>query len=109
MSYSELKKLETRVQKAILSVEDKRKKEALAAVQKTAKEFGYSNLSDIVGGMSENRKPQKKRKSGTTKTSTPKYANPQNPSQTWTGKGRKPNWFIEATSRGVAASEMEIS
>ncbi|MGB0968389.1 MAG: H-NS family nucleoid-associated regulatory protein, partial [Halocynthiibacter sp.] len=38
----------------------------------------------------------------------PRYANPADQEQTWTGKGRKPNWFTEALSRGINPSEMEL-
>jgi DNA-binding protein H-NS len=33
----------------------------------------------------------------------PKYFNPENPSQTWSGRGLKPRWFIAllATGRGI--------
>lgn len=30
----------------------------------------------------------------------PKYRNPANPAQTWTGHGKRPNWFIDAQKRG---------
>ncbi len=37
-----------------------------------------------------------------------KYADPEDPSRTWSGKGRKPAWFRAALERGVSAKEMEI-
>jgi len=39
----------------------------------------------------------------------PRYRNPANPTQTWTGFGKKPNWFIEAVrKRGVTAESLLI-
>jgi DNA-binding protein H-NS len=29
-----------------------------------------------------------------------KYRNPKDPAQTWTGRGRKPNWLIDAVKKG---------
>ena len=30
-----------------------------------------------------------------------KYRNPKDTAQTWTGRGRKPNWLIDATKKGA--------
>jgi len=38
----------------------------------------------------------------------PKYRNPDNPSQTWTGRGKKPKWFTDALERGHSVAELEI-
>jgi DNA-binding protein H-NS len=34
------------------------------------------------------------------KVVAPKYMNPMNPSQTWTGRGRRPTWFVELEASG---------
>ena len=38
----------------------------------------------------------------------PKYQNPDNPRQTWTGKGQRPGWFVEAQERGITREDMLI-
>lgn len=39
----------------------------------------------------------------------PKYRNPENPTQTWSGRGKRPLWFVEATKkRGVTADSLLI-
>ncbi|MFL9883184.1 H-NS histone family protein [Paraburkholderia agricolaris] len=39
----------------------------------------------------------------------PKYRNPADPGQTWSGRGKKPSWFVEAISkRGVTAESLLI-
>lgn len=38
----------------------------------------------------------------------PKYQNPDNPRQTWTGKGQRPGWFVAAEERGISREDMEI-
>ena len=40
--------------------------------------------------------------------SAAKYANPDDRSQTWTGRGRKPNWLIAKVKRGAKMSDFEI-
>ncbi|QEE24955.1 H-NS histone family protein [Rhodanobacter glycinis] len=40
----------------------------------------------------------------------PKYRNPANPSQTWTGHGKKPTWFQQALKKsGVTADSLLIT
>lgn len=40
--------------------------------------------------------------------SEPKYVNPDDPSQTWTGRGRKPKWLVEAESAGRPVSDFAL-
>jgi DNA-binding protein H-NS len=43
-------------------------------------------------------------------TVAPKYRNPEDPSQTWTGRGKRPLWFAAAIKRrGVTADSLLIS
>lgn len=95
LSLKELKQLQKNVAKAISTFEDRKKKEALAALEAKAVEMGFS-LSELTNG-----------KGG--KISAPKYRNLDDPSQTWTGRGRKPAWFVDALARGVSPEEMLIS
>ncbi len=94
MSKEELIDLKGKVDKALKSVESRRKTEALKAAEAAAKEHGFS-LDQLTRG-----------KSGT--VSAAKYRNPGNPEQTWTGRGRKPTWFVEALASGTSADDMAI-
>jgi DNA-binding protein H-NS len=39
----------------------------------------------------------------------PKYRNPENPAQTWSGRGKRPLWFSEALKKkGATADSMLI-
>ena len=38
----------------------------------------------------------------------PKYLNPANPKQTWTGRGKRPSWIKEALEQGGALEDMLI-
>lgn len=35
-----------------------------------------------------------------------KYRNPANAANTWTGRGRKPAWFVEALAAGTKAEDL---
>lgn len=96
MSLDDLKALQKKVAKAIASFEDRQKAEALAAVEAAAKEAGFS-LKELLGSSSGGKAP-----------TAPKYRHPENPELTWTGRGRKPNWFVEAFERGVKPEDMLI-
>ena len=87
MSLPELKKLQTQVGNAIKSYEDRKKKTALAELEAKAQEMGFS-LSELTG--------TSVRKG---KVNPPKYRNPENPSETWSGRGRQPGWIKEILAK----------
>ena len=98
MSLDELRALQRDVKKAIDSYEDRRRKEALSAVTKAAKEAGYS-LEELVGG---------KRSGKAAKVSVPKYVHPENPELTWSGRGRRPAWISEGLEQGKSLEDFRI-
>lgn len=98
LSLEELKSLQRQVAKAIDSFEDRQKRDALAALEKTAKEHGF-NLGDLLGGAA----PKVK---GTRAKAEAKYAHPDNPSLTWSGRGRKPQWFADALASGKSPEDL---
>lgn len=52
---------------------------------------------------------RKSGKGGPKSVVAPKYRNPQNPSQTWSGRGKRPLWFVDALKRrGVTAEDLLI-
>lgn len=95
MSRKELLELRTKVEKALKGAESRERREALKAAEKAAAEFGFS-LSELSP---ETAKPAK---------AAPKYRNPADPAQTWTGRGRKPQWVHEALKAGSDISDLEI-
>jgi DNA-binding protein H-NS len=53
--------------------------------------------------------PARGGKGGKRGTVAPKYRNPDDPSQTWTGRGKRPLWFAAALKRrGVTAESLLI-
>jgi len=98
LSLKELKKFQGDVAKAISTYEDRMKKEALAELEAKAREMGF-NLGELLGTS------KGKRTSGSV---APKYAHPENPSVTWTGRGRKPKWVVEALEAGKSLEDLAI-
>jgi len=98
MPRKELEKLRKQIDRALEKLDAESKKAALEAVRKAAATHGYS-LGELVGGPAP-----KARKSPGTKGEA-KFANPDNPKQTWTGKGRQPGWFKSA----IAASNVSAT
>lgn len=100
LSLRELKDLQSRVAKAIAGYEDRKKKEALAELEDKAREMGYS-LTELLAAQGQ-KSPRKR------PVSSAKYANPANPADTWTGRGRKPGWFLAALAAGRNPEDMAI-
>ncbi|EPX75639.1 H-NS family nucleoid-associated regulatory protein [Salipiger mucosus] len=96
LSLDELKQLQKDVSKAIETFEARRKKEARAAAEAVVREMGFS-LSEVADA------PTSKRSKG-----VPKYQHPENSELTWTGRGRKPAWFIEAVEAGKSPEDLLI-
>ena len=98
LSLSELKKMQKDVARAIATFEDRQKAEARAKVEALARDLGYS-LAELVGTETKSSRAP----------AAAKYRHPENPALTWSGRGRKPQWFIEALEAGKTTSDLAIS
>ncbi len=98
MSRSELEQLRAAVEKAIKSVDARELQKAREAVERAAAEFGFT-LAELTGGF-------KARK--TSAPSKAKYRNPADANQTWSGRGRKPQWIKDAEEAGTDIESFAI-
>ncbi|PWG17634.1 H-NS histone family protein [Salibaculum griseiflavum] len=104
MTRKELEKLRRDVDKQIERLKKQDLKKAREAAEKAAASLGFS-LDEVIGD--GGKKPRASR--GKAKSAgAPKYANPENPSQTWTGKGRQPQWYKDAIAAGKSPESMEL-
>lgn len=81
------------------AIEEKRKEdreEAKRAVADFAEKRGFT-VDDLFGG-----------RKGKGRAVAPKYKNPDNPSETWTGRGRKPNWLVAKLNKGAKIDSFAI-
>ncbi|WP_068299030.1 H-NS family nucleoid-associated regulatory protein [Pararhodobacter sp. CCB-MM2] len=99
MSLKELKQLQKDVDAAIVDFKDRERRQAVAEVEAFARERGISlsDLSELSGKRKRKRKP-----------AAPKYANPADQEQTWTGRGRRPRWVEAALNEGKSLEDLAI-
>ena len=95
LSLKELKSLQKDLTKAISTFEDRQKSDARSKLEIIAKEMGYS-LADLIG---TEVKP-------TRAPAAAKYRHPENAALTWSGRGRKPLWFVAALEAGKSPEDM---
>jgi DNA-binding protein H-NS len=98
LSLPELKKLEKDVAKAIATFEERQKAEARAEAEAVAKKFGFSlvELLDTASPATKKGPPEAK------------YRHPENPTVTWSGRGRKPGWISEGLAAGKTMEDFAI-
>ena len=107
MSKKQLEKHLKDVEKALADLREMEKREAKKAAEKAAAQFGFS-LSELTGNATRSGKPLNSKRKAPKNPSAPKYANPHDKSQTWTGKGRQPNWYRAAIRSGITPEMMSI-
>lgn len=97
LSLEELKTLQKNVASAIADFEDRKREDARRALEELARQKGFS--FEELAAIST----KKKRKAV-----APKYAHPENPDITWSGRGRKPRWVTEALGAGKTLGDLAI-
>lgn len=98
LSLRELQELQKKVLKAIETYHDRAKKEAIAELNNKARALGYT-IEELFGDT-----PAK----ATRKPVAAKYRHPENAEMTWSGRGRKPLWFVAALEGGASESDLLI-
>ena len=101
MSLPELKRLQRDLEKAIASFEQRQLAAARAELEARARELGFSlaELADAANAPAKRSRAE----------AQPKYRNPANPKETWSGRGRQPRWLTVAlTSVGAKIEDFAI-
>lgn len=96
----DLIELNQRVQKAIVLAKERERSELKQKIALLAENSGFS-VGELFGGRSVGRG----KGAG---VGVAKYRNPDNPSETWTGRGRKPNWLVARLGKGAKLDDFEI-
>lgn len=97
LSLEELKQLQKDVERAINSYQERKRKEALAEAEEVVRKKGFT-LAELTGG-SKKKTPKLPQK----------YAHPNDPNKTWSGRGRRPKWVVEALEAGKKLDDLLIS
>ena len=98
LSLKELVSLHGKVKSAIVEARTRERSDVKKKLAELAETSGFS-LSELFGGMRVGKKKL---------VGIAKYANPEDEADTWTGRGRKPNWLVTRLKKGAKLSEFEI-
>ena len=98
LSLKELKQLQRDVERSIASYEDRQKSEARAKLEEQARAMGFT-LAELLEGVEVKK---------TRAPAQAKYRHPENPALTWSGRGRKPQWFSAAIAAGKTPEDLSI-
>ena len=90
MTVKELVDLDVRLQKALSSAKDRERSEVRSKIAALAENSGYS-VDELFTGA----------RRGRGKSTVAKFVNPDNRNETWTGRGRKPNWLVAKLNKGA--------
>jgi DNA-binding protein H-NS len=93
----DLQELSRDIDKEVKRREIEEKRKVLAQVKELAASVGMT-VEEILeaGGTQKKTKGQ------------PKYCNPDDPEQTWTGRGKRPAWFNQAINSGKTLEDLMI-
>lgn len=98
MSSRDLRALQAEIDATMAEAEKRDRQAALDAARAAAAEYGFK-LETLMSA------PRRTQAGG----APAKYRNPTDPTQTWSGRGRKPFWVHEALSAGYDITDLEIS
>jgi len=96
MSLKELQELELKVRRARATVQDRSRVDLRKKMEVMAADAGF-RINDIFGA-----------RGGKGRTVAAKYVNPDDPSETWTGRGRKPRWLNAKLQEGAKIEKFLI-
>lgn len=98
LSENDLEGVIAKAEKELQARKDKKRKEVVAKIKKLAASIGVS-VEISEPGKKSGRKGQKV---------PPKYQNPNDPSQKWSGRGMKPNWLKALLDKGQKLEKFKI-
>jgi DNA-binding protein H-NS len=91
MSYAELSQMQARIERVKIEKQNVERNELRQQILTMVKQHGFE-MSDLFGR-------------GRKGSVAIKYRDPQNPGNTWTGRGRMPRWLVAAIKGGKAKKE----
>ncbi|MGH8497896.1 MAG: H-NS family nucleoid-associated regulatory protein [Methylococcales bacterium] len=98
LSETDLADVIAKAEKELQTRKDKKRKEIVGEIKQLAASIG------VIVEISE----QGRRSSRKGQKVPPKYQNPNNPLQQWSGRGMKPNWLKTLIENGHKIEEFEI-
>jgi DNA-binding protein H-NS len=116
LSRADLVKLRVDIERAIAGAADRERRAAREAAEAAAREHGFS-LADLTSGLGASSARSKGRKSadgasggaGASEAREVRFRNPEDHSQTWSGRGRRPAWYNEALAAGRVIEDLKAA
>lgn len=105
MTPAQLKELQKETERQMQRIRGEKVKEVRDMIKEMAQENDLSIEEIIEPWAKKGKNAGRKKRGGTV---PPKYRNPGNPSETWTGRGKKPAWVEEAIAAGQSLESMLI-
>lgn len=102
LTLDELSKVINDAQKVLAEKQKSERKETIAKIHELAASIGVTVTIDGA-------KPTARSSSRKGQKVAAKYKNPQNPAETWTGRGVKPRWLRALTDAGKKIEDFLIS
>lgn len=103
LTVAELEQLIVAATARIDTVKKQQFSELRKALEAQAKSAGFS-IDELFGGARSPRAAASSDK----RPVAPKYRNPANQLQTWTGRGKQPHWVRDALAAGKALTDLAI-
>ena len=97
MTLKQLSDLEGRIAKAKSQARDNATADLKAKIDRLVTGSGIT-VAELYGFTTKGRRSK----------SSAKYVNPDDHSQTWTGRGRKPNWLVARLKKGAKQENFAI-
>lgn len=98
LSYKELIELRDEIDAGLEAKYKEEQAAAREAIANQAKALGFS-VNELFGG---------KIKGGKRGPAAVLYRNSTNPNETWTGRGRTPNWMAKALKKGATKDQFKV-
>lgn len=98
LSKTQLEELAKRIESRTHELDSAQLDKARAKVTAYAKAEGYS-IEELFGGRGRKKARRK---------AAPKYRNPANHGDTWSGRGKRPRWFNAALAAGKKEKDLLI-
>ncbi len=93
----DLVELENRVRRAIMSAKERERNDTKQELHQLAEKRGFS-VDELFGGG---------RRGKGSKVAV-KYRNKDNPTETWTGRGRQPKWLAARLAKGSKLGDFSL-
>jgi len=102
LSPKDIKEVQERAHAAEISFQTQRKAEVRQELATLAASRGFPDILDLYPELRGKKQARKK------SSVAIKFQNPDNSSDTWTGRGRKPNWLVAKIKQGDTLENFEL-